>query len=68
MNIELGVSYKTRNGCIVKIRDIDENASHPFFGDILDNEGKHVRVASFSYAGNYASNMQENQFDIVEKA
>lgn len=67
MQVELGGKYKTRTGENVTIRAFDETSTHPFMGDIVNAEGKHVRIASFSYAGNYAYNMQENQFDIVAK-
>lgn len=63
--MELGGKYRTRAGDSVTIRSIDSDGM--FFGDIIDNQGRHVRIASFSYGGRYIKN-RETEFDIVSAA
>lgn len=62
--LELNSTYKTRNGGIVTIIDLDKSRSRPFFGRIKLPCGQE-RAASFYFNGSYSDNPTE--FDIVEK-
>jgi hypothetical protein len=63
--LELGKTYTTRAGDVVKIINVDYSYSMPFFGNILDKEEKRVvRPASFNAAGMY-KNEAQTQFDIT---
>lgn len=64
MIVQVGGSYKTRDGNTVFIRAFLEGR---FFGDIKNQQSAHVRVASFDKSGCYKFNCEESQFDIVEK-
>ncbi|HQR98126.1 MULTISPECIES: hypothetical protein [unclassified Polaromonas] len=64
MQLEIGNTYKTRFGGSVLIRGQDDDGR--FFGDILDADGAHNRIASFSDHGQYVTGRQTG-FDIVEK-
>lgn len=66
--LELGKKYKTRSGDFVTIRNFDEGDTKPFFGDIVDANGIHVRVASFGFSGGYSYDGKSSQFDIVNFA
>jgi len=62
--LALGLTYKTRGGDKVTIKDLDYYYSMPFFGDIVTKENKHIVVASFNAAGQYKAG-EQSQFDIV---
>lgn len=64
ISLEIGNTYKTRTGDSVRIRNLDDDFR--FFGDIVDTDGKHVRIASFSADGRYATG-RNTDFDIVEE-
>jgi hypothetical protein len=66
MTMSVGETYITRAGNTVAIRHLDDYDGR-YFGDILDAEGNHIRIASFSEAGRYAQG-RETDFDIVALA
>ena len=62
MNLELGKTYKTREGFTIKIREVDFKMSCPYHGTIMDGKAV-VRVASYMGNGSYTN--KETRFDIV---
>ena len=67
MVIELNKKYVVRNGGSVLIRFVIKNDLKPFIGDIVDVDGKHVRVATFSHNGGYSQTGTPSRFDIVSE-
>ena len=67
MIIQLGKTYKTRAGDLVKIIDIDYSYTMPFFGRIVTVDGKQVRPAGFNAAGMYKNTGEQSCFDIVNE-
>ena len=66
MNLEIGKTYKTRNGCSVIIEHDKGDPSYPFFGKVSINGGDFDRIAYFTQSGNY-SRMKESGYDIIKE-
>lgn len=65
MELIKGSMYNTRNGNLVTIKDVNFEYASPYFGEVVDKKGNHIRVASFNSGGFYKNNGQQSQFDLI---
>jgi len=65
MTLELNKKYRTRNGNMITIRNVDYSYNFPFLGDVVDSKNNHIIIASYNSGGNYKNDGQ-SPFDIVE--
>lgn len=56
--------YKTRNGLNVIIHNEDHYYKYPYLGNVTDDNGAIVRVASYTANGRYKMEA-ESDFDII---
>ena len=61
MKLEVGKTYKTRNGEVVVIKDFDNSFGWPFVGVLLGED--HL----WSESGNWGSGAYQHPLDIVSE-
>lgn len=66
MNIEVGKTYETRNGCRATIEHDGGDPCYPFFGNILAADGSFDRIAYFAHGGQY-NRMGQSVYDIIRE-
>ncbi|WP_313453372.1 hypothetical protein [Stutzerimonas nitrititolerans] len=67
MNLEVGKTYKTRNGSRVTLEHDKGDPYYPFFGKVFAEDGSFDRIAYFAHGGKY-NRMGPSDYDIVRDA